>query len=106
MQEVRRTAKRRDRMRSVLARIEGLKVFPSATNFLLLRVEDPESLYKHFADQGIGLRNLSHNPELSGCVRVTVGSPAENRRVCECALEYGAMQSRLKGGGKADGKES
>ena len=106
MQEVRRTAKRRDRMRSVLARIDGLEVFPSATNFLLLRVEDPADLYKRFADRGIGVRNLSHNPELSGCMRVTVGSPEENRRVCECVLEYGAMQSRSKGGGKADGNES
>ena len=102
MQEVRRTAIRRDDMRSELLKIQGVEVFPSATNFLLLRVAEPDSLCKILSEQGIGVRNLSYNPELAGCVRVTVGNSAENKKVCSCVRDYSAQLIRTKGGSRPD----
>ena len=88
MPEAVRTALRRDRMQQALARLPGIEVFPSATNFLLLRTENAEDLCGRFAGRNIGVRNLSQAPGLAGCVRVTVGSPAENGMVLMCAKEY------------------
>lgn len=87
-------------MRSALQKMQGVEVFPSATNFLLLRVADPDALCKQFADYGIGVRNLSYNPELAGCVRITVGSTAENKLVCSCVRDYCAQLFHTKGGNK------
>ena len=104
MQEVRRTEKRRDDMRTVIRKLQGVEVFPSATNFLLLRSADSDLLCKLLAEQGIGVRNLSSNPELSGCVRITIGSAAENKKVCMCVGDYSAKLLRAKGGNRPDEK--
>lgn len=104
MREVRFTAKRRDKMRAALRKMKGVEVFPSATNFLLLRVADPDALCKQLADYGIGVRNLSYNPELAGCVRITVGNTAENKLVCSCVRDYSAQWLHTKGGNKSYAK--
>ena len=102
MREVLHTAKRREKMSAVLRKVQGVEVFPSATNFLLLRVSEPDVLCKILSDQGIGVRNLSYNPELAGCVRITVGNTAENKLVCSCVRDYSAQRLQTKGGRKSN----
>ena len=57
------------------------KVFPSEANFLLVKVTHAKSIYKYLVDQGIVVRDRSNQPLCENCLRVTVGTPAENEAV-------------------------
>ncbi len=67
----------RENLRKDLVKLEGVTVFPSEANFFLLRVPDAERTYEGLRRQGVLVRNL--HPGLQGCLRVTVGTPDENR---------------------------
>ena len=89
MQEVYRTVKRRDRLASRLSRLKFTQVYPSATNFLLVKVAMPDVLHEIFINQGIGVRNFSRTPGLAGCLRITVGTAAEIELILDCVKRYG-----------------
>ncbi len=67
----------RERVRAALARLDGVEVFDSAANFLLFHTRLP-ALWKALLDRGVLVRDFSDRPRLTGCLRVTVGTPAEN----------------------------
>ncbi|MCC5855446.1 MAG: histidinol-phosphate transaminase [Idiomarina sp.] len=54
------------------------RLYPSATNFILCEVRSATTVMQHCQDAGILLRNQSSQLGLEECVRITVGSPAEN----------------------------
>jgi histidinol-phosphate aminotransferase len=54
------------------------KVFPSDANFILLRVEDADQFYQRAMDVKLLVRNVSYQPTLENCIRVTVGSRDQN----------------------------
>ncbi|HSK03970.1 MAG TPA: histidinol-phosphate transaminase, partial [Kofleriaceae bacterium] len=60
----------------------GLEVFPSAANFVLVRCPDEAAagaLWQRLAAAGISVRSFGPGPgPLAGCLRITVGTPAEN----------------------------
>ena len=58
-------------------------IFPSVTNFLLVRFKGAEAVYQKLLLEGIVLRNQTYQPNAAGCLRVTVGLPAENDRLLE-----------------------
>ena len=58
-------------------------VYPSDANFLLVRVTDAPKLYDLLKEQGIIIRNRHSEYHCAGCVRITVGSPEEQRRLLE-----------------------
>jgi histidinol-phosphate aminotransferase len=64
------------------------KVYPSDTNFLLIRVKKPDSLYEHLAKGGVIVRNRSRMTHLEGCLRITVGTPDENKRLIELMKSF------------------
>lgn len=69
----------RARMEPALAALPAvLRVHPSVTNFVLFETEDAALLVKHLHAAGIKVRDRSDLPGLVGCVRATVGTPAEN----------------------------
>ncbi|GAB4191329.1 MAG: histidinol-phosphate transaminase [Wenzhouxiangellaceae bacterium] len=69
----------RQRMAQRLSRLPVIKtLFPSAANFLLVRVADAPSLVAAARSQGILLRDQSRQPGLHGCVRISIGDPQEN----------------------------
>lgn len=67
----------REVLRKGLEQLPGMTVFPSEANFFLVRVPDPEGVFEALRRQGVLVRNL--HPGLPGCLRVTVGTPDENR---------------------------
>lgn len=71
------TAVERERLAAALA-AAGVEVFPSATNFLLFRTAQAKELAAFLATRGIGVRDFSAAAGLTGCLRVTVGTAAEN----------------------------
>ncbi|MDP9366193.1 MAG: histidinol-phosphate transaminase [Chloroflexota bacterium] len=70
----------RDRLASVLRRIPGVEPYPSRTNFLLVRLPVPSSapVVARLATDGVQVRHFGR-PDLVDCLRVTVGTPEENR---------------------------
>jgi histidinol-phosphate aminotransferase len=69
----------RERLRDELATVDGITVFPSGANFLLLRVHgDGHTLWQRLVDRGVLVRDFSRWPRLDQCLRVTVGTPEEN----------------------------
>jgi histidinol-phosphate aminotransferase len=57
------------------------RVYPSATNFLLIKVKDAAAAVDRFLRAGIVVRDVSTKPGLSGCLRLTVRLPEENDRL-------------------------
>ena len=66
----------------IAAALDQLPVchWPSGANFMLLRPDsgDGDSVWQGLVDRSVLVRNCSSWPRLAGCLRVTVGSPAEN----------------------------
>lgn len=78
----------RERLSGILRRFSGLKVYPSEANFILVRVlgQDATLLWDTLRRKGILVRNLSRPGRLDGCLRITIGTPAENNALVK-ALE-------------------
>ncbi len=77
---VARTLQERARMEKGLQE-HGLveKVHPSDANFLLVRFKDAKKVYEELREKGIVVRDRSGLPHCEGCLRITIGTPEENR---------------------------
>ena len=86
------------------------KVYPSEANFLLVKIKEipdqvgddtqppvmagsdrpspADRLYAHLLRDGIIVRNRSRVPGCAGCLRITVGTPEENRRLAASLKRY------------------
>lgn len=67
----------RQRLFEALRQLPGLTVFPSGGNFFLVRVAKARRLHAALVDRGVLVRLFDAGP-LSGCLRITVGTPDEN----------------------------
>jgi histidinol-phosphate aminotransferase len=68
----------RERLGAELASA-GAQVFPSAANFLMIRVGDPDRVWEGLKAHGVLVKNFHKSGTLlEGCLRVTIGSRAEN----------------------------
>lgn len=54
-------------------------VFPSEANFLLCRVDDANRRYQQLLEEKIVVRNRSNIVFCDNCLRISVGTPAENQ---------------------------
>lgn len=55
------------------------KVYPSDTNFILIKVDDAEKRYNQLLEKGIVIRNRSSQPLCENCLRISVGTAEENQ---------------------------
>lgn len=56
-----------------------LVTYDSSANFILFRTHDPDQIWANLKQQGILVKNVSYQHSLlTGCLRVTVGTPLEN----------------------------
>jgi histidinol-phosphate aminotransferase len=70
------------------------QVYPSQANFLLVQFNNPNAIYDYFIRQGIIVRNRNHVIGCNGCLRITIGLEAENRKMLN-ALESYEKESSL-----------
>ena len=56
-------------------------IFPSDANFVLIEVDNANSVYQELVNQNVIIRN--RNSVIKNCLRITVGSPDENKKLIE-----------------------
>ncbi len=57
------------------------KIYPSDANFWLIKVDDAAKIYKGLLNQGIVVRDRSKEPLCENCLRITTGTPEENKKL-------------------------
>jgi histidinol-phosphate aminotransferase len=67
----------RENLFNKLSKINGIRPYPSEANFILFKIKDPDRIYKGLLKKGVLVRNMKGI--VDGCLRVTVGTPEENR---------------------------
>lgn len=71
---------RRD-MADKLGKIDAVKkVYPSAANFILFKIDRAKEIYLELAERGIITRYRGNEPLCDDCLRVSIGMPGENAR--------------------------
>ncbi len=58
-------------------------ITPSDANFILVKMEQPREVYDYLVQYGIIVRDRSKVELCEGCLRITVGTPAENQILLE-----------------------
>lgn len=78
----------RERVKAELDRVAGIVVYPSAANFLLARVAGGAGagtrVYERMKGLGVLVKDFSGgHPLMDNCLRLTIGTPAENRAMID-----------------------
>jgi histidinol-phosphate aminotransferase len=76
----------RDRILAALAKHPEWRPHPSASNFILVRTPDAKAAHARLLAAGILVRRQDHYPGLEGCIRLSVGTPAENDALLAAAF--------------------
>ena len=92
-------AKKESQVKEILAQRDVLKnlllslscveeIFPSDSNFLLVKVNDANGIYKYLQDKGIIVRNRHRVTLCANCLRITVGTPTENAEIYNALKDF------------------
>ena len=57
------------------------KIYPTEANFILVKVDDANKRYAELIAKGIVIRNRTTQPLCDNCLRLTVGTELENRKL-------------------------
>ncbi|HMN77565.1 MAG TPA: histidinol-phosphate transaminase [Burkholderiaceae bacterium] len=70
----------RERLSAMLAALPGVTAFPSEANMILVRVPDSKRAFDGMKARGVLVKHIAGlHPLLANCLRLTVGTPDENR---------------------------
>lgn len=77
-QQIELICSERERLLVELAKIECvLKVFPSDANFILVEISDANFVYQQLVGAGVVVRSRTN--VIENCLRITIGTPDENK---------------------------
>lgn len=83
-QQVQTILTERDWLVKELAKLPNvLEIFDTQANYVLVKFQDGQKVFKALWDEGIILRDQHKAVNLENCIRITVGAEQENRRVIE-----------------------
>ncbi|MCG8569485.1 MAG: histidinol-phosphate aminotransferase family protein, partial [Spirochaetes bacterium] len=84
--------KQRDWMAKELAALDYLQVYPTATNFFLIKIKESDGgakgLFQYLVDQDVLIRDVSSYPMLANHLRFSIGTGEQNRKLIESIKEY------------------
>ncbi len=80
----------RERVSLKLAEIDGIKVYASAANFILIKIQNSKDVYTKLCERGIFIRAFGSSPLLSDCMRITIGTHEQNSVLLDelCTICY------------------
>jgi histidinol-phosphate aminotransferase len=64
------------------------KVYPSNANYILIKVLEPKAIYNFLVDKQIIIRDRSTVSLCKGCLRITIGTPSENKLLMEALVSF------------------
>lgn len=86
---VKRLREERDRVMLALDQLPFCqKVYPTDTNFILVKMDNASRVHKYLAEKGIAVANCSHLPLCAECLRITIGTPQENSRLLGALRQF------------------
>jgi histidinol-phosphate aminotransferase len=59
------------------------KIYPTEANFILIKVDDANKRYDELIAKGIVIRNRTTQPLCENCLRLTIGTEKENKKLIE-----------------------
>ena len=62
-------------------------IYPTDANFVLVKVRQPNEMYQWLLTNGIVVRNRTNVALCEGCLRITIGTPAENKMLLKVMQE-------------------
>jgi histidinol-phosphate aminotransferase len=65
-----------------------LDIYPSDANFILVKTTDPKFIYSFLVEKGIIVRDRSKIDLCEGCLRITVGTPGENKILIDTLKKF------------------
>ncbi len=77
----------RDELLEKLSCINGLEVFESRSNFIMVRAKGAAGIWQSMLDDRILIRDFSSSDYLDGCLRITVGTRSENDAMIDSLAE-------------------
>jgi len=78
--QISRLISEREKLYNELSQLTGVTAYPSETNFIMIRTaSDAARIHEKLKRAGILIKNLNKPGPLKNCLRVTVGTPEENR---------------------------
>ena len=79
----------REKLKEELGKLEFVRhIYPSDANFLLVDLDNPDQVYDYLIANGVIVRNRSRVKGCGNALRITIGTPQENRRVIQLFREY------------------
>jgi histidinol-phosphate aminotransferase len=66
-----------------------LNVYPSESNFLLVKIKKARSVYESLLNEGIVVRDRSSAPGCSDCLRITIGTREQNDKLIDTLVHIG-----------------
>lgn len=92
MRRVEEIVNEREVLKRELLRMPAVKmIWPSDANFLLIKVDDPDTVYDQLVCRNIIVRN--RNSQVPGALRITVGTPSENIRLLRALADITGVTS-------------
>ncbi len=81
-QQLNQIAKSKELLKNELMHIAFVvKIYPSDTNFLMVKVDDANKRYKQLIQKQIVVRNRANEPLCENCLRFTIGTVSENEKL-------------------------
>ncbi|MGZ3952907.1 MAG: histidinol-phosphate transaminase, partial [Flavisolibacter sp.] len=86
---IRETVKERETLVKDLVQLPSVeKVYPSDANFVLAKMTAATAIYEYLKGKGIIVRNRSNVILCEDCLRITVGTPDENKQLTQALKNY------------------
>jgi histidinol-phosphate aminotransferase len=88
-EHIKQTVAEREKLHNRLTGLGTVEhVYPSDANFLLVKIKQPVAAYRFLVQQGIIVRDRSTVALCEGCLRITIGTPAENDLLINALQQY------------------
>ncbi len=87
---IKEVVQQKEELIKAFSRIPFIKtIYPSDANFVLVKVNNADTLYQYLAENGIVLRNRSKEQGCENCLRITIGTASENKKLIKILEAYG-----------------
>jgi len=83
-EHIRETINQKENLKNILAGLSVTEiVYPSEANFLLVKMKNAARIYHQLVDKGIIVRDRSKVILCDDCLRITIGTESENKKLIE-----------------------